>query len=151
MVVSCSFLRRRMFVLAVCPEGVLHLTIPLTQTASSRLLFCAECSCSTRFQLQFFWWTSTEWGSPTLPEKGERYLARLFSSIFFAILRRDAPNRVPYFPTIPTFFVLFDIFINNNNPPQIISSVPPTYQAPLSHSAPCPPLLFPLPHPAHSP
>ncbi len=70
--------------------------------------------------------------APTFPEKGERYLARLFSSIFFAILRREAPNLVPNLPMIPTFFVLFDIFINNNKPhhhcssPSTSSAVRPT-------------------------
>ena len=108
------------------------------------------CSCSTKSQLLFFWWTSSWSGHSTFPENGERYLARLFSSIFLAILRSEAPNRVPYFPTIPTFFVLLDIFINNNNPPQIIVKAPSPSQAPASHWIPDLFHLFDQPHPART-
>ena len=83
-----------------------------TQTASSRQQSCAVCSCSTTHRLQSVGWTSVRSELLlTFPEKGERYLARLFSSIFLAIFLSDAPKRVPYLPTIPTFLVLLDIFL----------------------------------------
>lgn len=40
-----------------------------------------------------------------LPQKEQVYLACWLISIFFTIFRREAPQRVPYFPTIPTFLV----------------------------------------------
>lgn len=41
----------------------------------------------------------------TFPQKVQVYLECCVISIFLTILRREAPYRVPYFPTIPTFFV----------------------------------------------
>lgn len=41
----------------------------------------------------------------TLPQNMHVYLACWLISIFFTSLRRDAPYRVPYLPTTPTFFV----------------------------------------------
>jgi len=48
-------------------------------------------------------WRLTEY----LPQKSHRYLECWLTSIFLICLRRDAPYLVPYFPTIPTFFVRF--------------------------------------------
>lgn len=44
----------------------------------------------------------------TLPQNGQKYLLCWLTSIFLICLRRLAPYRVPYLPTIPTFFVRFD-------------------------------------------
>lgn len=44
----------------------------------------------------------------TLPQKGQKYLLCWLISIFLTCFRRLAPYRVPYLPTIPTFFVRFD-------------------------------------------
>lgn len=41
------------------------------------------------------------------PQKVQVYLECWVTSIFFTILRREAPYRVPYFPTTPTFLVRF--------------------------------------------
>lgn len=41
----------------------------------------------------------------TFPQKEHVYFECCVISIFFTILRSDAPYRVPYFPTIPTFLV----------------------------------------------
>lgn len=43
------------------------------------------------------------------PQKLQKYLLCWLTSIFLICFRRDAPYRVPYFPTMPTFFVRFDI------------------------------------------
>merc|ERR1712061_272570 len=39
------------------------------------------------------------------PQKGDWYFLCWETSIFLTIFLRDAPYRVPYFPTIPTFLV----------------------------------------------
>ncbi len=44
-----------------------------------------------------------------LPQKLQKYLECWLTSIFLICLRREAPYRVPYLPTIPTFLVRFDI------------------------------------------
>ena len=44
-----------------------------------------------------------------LPQKEQKYLECWLTSIFLICLRSDAPYRVPYLPTMPTFFVRFDI------------------------------------------
>ena len=43
----------------------------------------------------------------TLPQKTHVYFACCVISIFLTIFRSEAPYRVPYFPTTPTFLVLF--------------------------------------------
>lgn len=43
--------------------------------------------------------------APTFPQKEHVYFECWVISIFFTILRREAPYRVPYLPTIPTFLV----------------------------------------------
>jgi hypothetical protein len=43
------------------------------------------------------------------PQKLQKYLECWLTSIFLICLRREAPYRVPYLPTIPTFFVRLDI------------------------------------------
>ncbi len=44
----------------------------------------------------------------TFPQKEHRYLECWLTSVFLICLRRLAPYRVPYLPTIPTFLVRFD-------------------------------------------
>ena len=44
----------------------------------------------------------------TLPQNGQKYLLCWLTSIFLICLRRLAPYRVPYLPTMPTFLVRFD-------------------------------------------
>jgi len=45
----------------------------------------------------------------SFPQKAQVYLECCVISIFLTIFLRDAPYLVPYFPTTPTFFVLFAI------------------------------------------
>lgn len=51
------------------------------------------------------YWTNVSSFFITLPQNVQVYLACWVISIFFTILRREAPYRVPYLPTIPTFLV----------------------------------------------
>ncbi len=44
----------------------------------------------------------------TFPQNGQKYLLCWLTSIFLICFRRLAPYRVPYLPTMPTFFVRFD-------------------------------------------
>ena len=44
-----------------------------------------------------------------LPQKLQKYLECWLTSIFLICFRSEAPYRVPYLPTIPTFFVRLDI------------------------------------------
>lgn len=44
-------------------------------------------------------------GTRTFPQNWQLYLECWLTSIFLIILRRDAPYRVPYLPTMPTFLV----------------------------------------------
>ena len=47
----------------------------------------------------------------TFPQKGDTYLALCVISNFLTTFLREAPYLTPYFPQIPTFFVLFAIII----------------------------------------
>lgn len=52
------------------------------------------------------WWTEIDIRL-TLPQKTHVYFECCVISIFLTILRSEAPYLVPYFPTTPTFLVLF--------------------------------------------
>jgi len=43
------------------------------------------------------------------PQKLQKYLECWDTSIFLTCFRRDAPYRVPYLPTMPTFLVRLDM------------------------------------------
>merc|ERR1719414_577352 len=47
----------------------------------------------------------------SFPQKVHVYLACCEISIFLTVLRREAPYRVPYLPTTPTFLVRFAILL----------------------------------------
>ena len=50
----------------------------------------------------------------TSPQNQQMYFPCCWISIFFIIFRSDAPYRVPYLPTTPTFFVRLAFKRNNN-------------------------------------
>lgn len=50
----------------------------------------------------------------TFPQKEQEYVLCCVTSIFFTILRSEAPYRVPYLPVIPTFLVRLAYMIQNH-------------------------------------
>lgn len=84
--------------------------VPAGSVGAHRAVFKPRMSCGTRVTNV----SSTSrrppppWGPRdrlTFPQKEHVYLACWLISIFFTIFLREAPYRVPYLPTIPTFLV----------------------------------------------
>merc|ERR1719348_1015818 len=93
--ISCISLRRRMALRTVTAAEVLGAQAPPATVFLHDLHF--QIPTAERF-------------IASLPQNLHVYLACWLTSIFLAIFLRDAPYRVPYLPTIPTFFVRFAIF-----------------------------------------